>query len=115
MLKEERTMPNKSKPSTQLPANAGRRRVCFEVAADPDSQVTVAGTFNSWDPETHVLRPSEEKGRFKRFVYLPPGQYEYKFVIDGAWSADPNCPSFAPNQYGTLNSVLEVEPKPEKS
>ena len=101
---------NTTNKSSKPSSNAGRRRVCFEVDAEPGSQVSVAGSFNSWDPEAHVLRPTAGPGHFKRIVYLEPGEYEYKFVIDGNWSADPNCPSFAANNYGTLNSVLEVSP-----
>ena len=107
---------NPTSKSSKSSANAGRRRICFEVDAELGSQVSVAGSFNSWNPEAHVFRPAAAAGHFKRIVYLEPGDYEYKFVIDGNWSADPNCPSFAANTFGTLNSVLEVFPaKPGKS
>ncbi len=101
---------NTTTKSSKSSGNAGRRRVCFEVDAEPGSQVCVAGSFNSWNPEAHVLRPAAGAGHFKRIVYLEPGAYEYKFVIDGNWSVDPNCPSFAANNLGTLNSILEVSP-----
>ena len=95
------------------PANLGRRRVCFEVEADPGSRVAVAGSFNRWDPEKHVLKQKSSDGHYQRVLFLPPGDYEYKFVIDGDWSADPNCEHFAANEFGTLNSVLHVN-KPAK-
>ena len=86
---------------------AGKRRVCFEVDAEPGSQVAVAGSFNNWRADTHLL--SEPKaGHFKRLVYLPPGDYEYKFVIDGDWTADPKCEQWKHNEFGSLNSILSV-------
>ena len=44
-------------------------------------------------------------------MMLEPGTYEYKFVVDGEWKLDSNNPNFAPNDLGTLNSVLVVESK----
>ncbi len=87
---------------------AGKRRICFEVQADPGSHVSVAGDFNGWRPETHLLK-EPEAGHFKRMVYLAPGDYEYKFVIDGDWTADPKCEAWKHNEFGSLNSVLKVE------
>ena len=105
-------MSSNTKPTVRAAksaSTAGRRRICFEIDADPGSEVCVAGSFNAWNPSSHLLKPVGEGGHFKRFVYLPPGKYEYKFVIDGSWTADPNCVSFAPNKFGSLNSLLEVE------
>jgi 1,4-alpha-glucan branching enzyme len=87
----------------------GRRRVQFVVEADPGSQVSVAGSFNGWDPDAHLLKEKGKGGRFERTVYLKPGNYQYKFVINGAWSADPQCPHFTSNDFGTLNSLLNVK------
>jgi hypothetical protein len=39
---------------------------------------------------------------------LPPGLYQYKFVVDGQWLPDPNAHAFAPNGFGTVNSVIEI-------
>ena len=40
---------------------------------------------------------------------LEPGKYEYKFVVDGTWCADPECLDCVPNDQGTLNSVIVVK------
>ena len=42
---------------------------------------------------------------------LPPGAYEYKFVVDGEWLTDPGNPEVRPNAFGTYNSVLLVAAK----
>lgn len=47
-------------------------------------------------------------GHWARSLALPPGRYEYKFVVAGQWLPDPNAHEYAFNGYGTLNSVIEV-------
>jgi hypothetical protein len=39
---------------------------------------------------------------------LPPGRYEYKFIVDAAWTTDPAGTQEVPNAFGTTNSVVEV-------
>lgn len=76
----------------------------------PGSAVYAVGSFNNWDPGHHRLRESPTRpGHYERFLVLPPGRYEYKFVIDGKWSADPGCDQWVVNEFQTLNSVLVVE------
>ncbi len=41
---------------------------------------------------------------------LPPGRYEYKFLVDGQWVPDVKAKNSVFNRYGTLNSVIEVQP-----
>ena len=90
----------KSKPKT--------KRVTFEVHADPGSQVLLAGDFNAWDPTSTPLTDNSGTGIFSVVLSLPPGTHEYKFVIDGTWCVDPNCPDWVQNSLGTLNSVRKV-------
>jgi 1,4-alpha-glucan branching enzyme len=89
------------------PASA-RRRVHFSVKANPGSEVCVAGTFNDWAPRKHPLACQGEEGVYAARILVPKGRHEYKFVIDGVWCVDPACPDWAPNAYGSLNSVIEV-------
>jgi 5'-AMP-activated protein kinase regulatory beta subunit len=39
---------------------------------------------------------------------LPPGVYQYKFIVDGQWRHDPNQPCVYDDQ-GNINNVLEVQ------
>ena len=81
----------------------------FAVEAEPKSEVAVAGTFNDWQPLPLACKRSEAAGaEFSKMIYLPAGRYEYKFLINGNWSIDPNCPTWSPNEYGSLNSVVNV-------
>ena len=85
---------------------ARRKRVQFKVQADPQCKVSVAGSFNDWSPDKHVLKYKD--GVFALSVLLPKGRYEYKFVIDGHWCVDPGCAEWSHNSYGSLNSVINV-------
>ena len=89
------------------PGTKGRRMV-FEFSAEPGSQVFVAGTFNNWDPTQSPLKSNSNNSHFKATLRLPPGTHEYKFVVNGVWTADPKCADWVPNAYGSLNSVVEV-------
>lgn len=89
-------------------SKTGRRRVRFAFRADPGSRVCVAGTFNGWDPDKTVLRDRTGRGEYVRQVLLDPGRYEYKFVVNGVWCVDPENPHWVPNEFGTLNSVLDL-------
>ena len=91
-----------------MSSTSGKKRVTFAVEAEPQSDVSVAGSFNDWEPIPLSCREADSGSKFMRMIYLPKGRYEYKFLIDGAWSIDPNCPSWSPNEYGSLNSVVEV-------
>jgi len=87
---------------------ATRRKVRFELAGEPSSRASVAGTFNNWDPAGNPLTYKRDSGRFTANLSLAPGRYEYKFVVNDAWIPDPNCPDSAPNDLGSMNSVLTV-------
>jgi 1,4-alpha-glucan branching enzyme len=67
-------------------------------------EVAIAGSFNYWQPQ-----PLHKRGEdwFLELI-LPPGKYEYRFLIDGEWKDDPLAAAYVKNPYGTLNSVLMV-------
>jgi len=90
-----------------VPEESGRR-VRFELSAEPGSKVYVAGTFNNWNPMANPLKDNPDSGHYKAELRIPAGTHEYKFVVNGIWSADPKCPTWAPNGLGSLNSVLHV-------
>ena len=93
-------------------AKTARRRVEFVIAAGPGHEsVGLAGSFNDWDPAKKQLVDKKGDGVYRGILMLPPGEYEYKFVVDGKWCIDENNPCLASNDLGTLNSVIKVEAK----
>lgn len=91
-----------SKTSTK-----GRRSVVFELRAEPGSEVFLSSSFNGWEPAARKM--SYQNNRYTARLLPPPGRYEYRFVIDGIWCVDPECPDWGPNEHGSLNSVLVVD------
>jgi len=89
-------------------SSGSKKKVPFALRTRPGSHVAVAGTFNNWDPTANPLTDNPEEGHFKTVLSLPKGTYEYKFVVDGVWSADPMCTEQAPDGCGSHNSVLHV-------
>jgi 1,4-alpha-glucan branching enzyme len=76
------------------------------VPGDSVGKVELAGDFNSWQP---IRMRKRKNGSYVAVVALAPGIYDYKFVVDGQWRADPDNSAWAMNPYGTLNSVVEVK------
>ena len=83
--------------------------VIFKIHAPPGSKVCVAGTFNNWDT-TSIKLSKYSKGTYSAMVLLPPGKYEYKFIINGEWRNGPEGCEQVPNAFGTTNSILVVGP-----
>lgn len=84
------------------------RKIDFQVTTEPGSEVFVAGSFNNWNPTQYRMRDNPGSGHCKTTLVLPAGRHEYKFVVNGEWCADPDCAESAPNDQGSLNSVILV-------
>jgi 1,4-alpha-glucan branching enzyme len=86
-----------------------KTRVTFSVRAEVGSKVFLAGCFNNWDPTAKQMEDKKGTGEFTCCINLPKGKYEYKFVIDGVWVADGECPDWVQNDMGSMNSVKIVD------
>jgi 1,4-alpha-glucan branching enzyme len=88
-----------------------RKRVIFKIHAPGAQSVTVAGTFNDWNMESSPLKKDKKNGDdvWQRIVYLEPGEYKYRFVVDGSWCDDPDCPERMGNEFGTFDSIVRVQ------
>ena len=86
----------------------GKRKVVFTCRADAESAVFVAGSFNDWDPNFTRMEYDKSTKSFSCEVKLAPGSYEYKFVVNGVWGMDYENDNVSANDFGTLNSVVEV-------
>lgn len=72
------------------------------------NQVYLAGSFNDWRPDELAMEKTEE-GWFIPFV-LAPGNYEYKFVVDGRWILDPANPHVLKREHQDPNSLMSIDP-----
>ena len=88
---------------------AAVKAVTFTVHAEKGKAVYVAGEFNKWNPTAKKMAYKAKEGLYAATIKLAAGTYEYKFVIDGTWCADPENVNSVPNDQGTFNSVIEVK------
>lgn len=85
-----------------------KSQVTFVYApADGCRKVQLAGTFNNWDPQAGVMTRQKD-GSFRKRLTLEPGEYRYKFLVDGQWVEDPEAERLVPNQFGTYDSLVSV-------
>ncbi|MED6156327.1 hypothetical protein PIB30_117967 [Stylosanthes scabra] len=95
---------------------SGLKEVQLEFCGDADA-VEVAGSFNGWhhriklDPQPLTSSVDFGGSRKKRFwsttLWLYPGVYEIKFVVDGHWRIDPQRESVSRGHIS--NNILRVD------
>jgi hypothetical protein len=83
--------------------------IILRVRAVGAEKVTVAGTFNGWNPETAPLL-SIGDGWWEIHMKLEPGLYEYVYVVDGVWTTPPEAAVTVSDGFGGYNGILEILP-----
>jgi hypothetical protein len=73
---------------------------------DDAKQVMLAGNFNDWDPRGLIMKKTDEAWVYS--YVLGPGNYQYKFVVDGKWMTDPENPNFVIGPKGNKNSFMVI-------
>jgi 1,4-alpha-glucan branching enzyme len=101
-------------PARSVEPSAGPRitpqGVQFSLYSTKVKKVNIAGTFNNWSMTADPLYDREGTGMWTILLPLPPGKYEYKFIIDGEeWIPDPANPTTTDDGFGGYNSVITVE------
>jgi hypothetical protein len=102
--------PVASQPRTA--SATGSVLVRFEYVAPAAHQVTLAGSFNGWNDSTIAFTRGTQPGVWSVTVALPPGEYQYLFVVDGErWIPDPAAHAQVEDDFGQRNSLLVVGPR----
>jgi 1,4-alpha-glucan branching enzyme len=114
------TMPKLKKLPVQRTKNHGQSSALATMPAVSEvefvlecigaGQVYVCGDFNGWRPASLRMIGQPEAGLWEKRLLLPVGRHEYKFIVDGNWLHDPEARENVRNGFGSLNSVLEVQP-----
>lgn len=89
--------------------------VLFIQPGGPDEQFAVAGDHNDWQPACTPMHYDSKRGAHVCAIKLPPGKFSYRIVINGKWVRDPFNPMMEPNPYGSVNSIVVVGERPERS
>ena len=59
-----------------------RRRVNFSLEATEAKEIILMGDFNNCNPKKDLMH-KDKNGMWVKTVIIPPGKYEYKFLVDG--------------------------------
>ena len=79
------------------------------VCCGADREVQVAGSWNQWTPRDLDLVGDDT---WMLSLSIPPGTFQYKYIIDGVWIHDPSK-KWLQDAEGNVNNVLKVESKLE--
>ena len=85
-----------------------RRRVTMTFEAPYAGAVSLMGDFNQWNEKKHPMKNGKH-GMWKKIIMVPPGQYEYRFLVDGQWQNDPANDQLCANCFGSTNNILEIK------
>ncbi len=64
------------------------KKVQFHLYHPRAEGVFLAGDFNNWNVVSLPMKKDGD-GFWEANVILPPGRYEYRFWVNGAWHDDP--------------------------
>lgn len=83
-------------------------RYTFTVLPKSDNpKAYLAGTFNNWSPTTLPMIP-DQNGIPHLTMYLEPGRYFYKYLLDGEIVTDANLPVLPDGRGGEMNMLTIV-------
>lgn len=84
-----------------------RKKITFSIDLSGAKKVILMGDFNNWNPKKHLMK-QDRNGVWNKAVIIPPGNYEYKFLVDGQWKEDPQNDQTCLNCFGTYNNILNL-------
>ena len=95
----------KQAKAAKKPARPGKAGTVFSLDAPDAGEASVAGSFNGWTLVPLIRNPA---GAWTCTMPLEPGEYEYRFFVDGVWWDDPVNEMRRGNEFGTQNCILTV-------
>ena len=105
---EAKKKEKKKKEKAPLPSKKkGDGEIKFVFLAPEAGEMYLTGDFVQWNPKLIPMKKGKD-GLWKAKVLLPPGRYEYKFIMDGQWVQDIPGAERVPNPFGTENGVIQV-------
>lgn len=83
------------------------RKVIFRYKSDTAKKVQLAGAMTGWGDSPIDMKKGED-GIWSVELQLSPGTYQYKFIVDGSWIADPVNDNTVDDGYGGRNPLVVV-------
>lgn len=91
-----------------LYSNVYSKEKQFIFSAPEAREVYVVGDFNNWEISQEAKLAKNDNGMWEKRIYLPPGHYRYKFIVDGLYFEDPENPQKEVNTYGNYYSIFDL-------
>ena len=95
------------RPQARQPLMAQPDGLHFVFRGPPGETVTVAGSFNNWDPFMYELREGPP-GTYSIRIPLPPGRHQYAFFHRGERFPDPYNPVRVFSMEGKVASEIVI-------
>eukprot|EP00438_Fugacium_kawagutii_P021575 Skav212159 [mRNA] locus=scaffold754:208034:210088:+ [translate_table: standard] len=92
-----------------LSGNMGSGQLHISIKRPKAKKVEIAGLDVGWHERIPMVK-DPTTGEFVLDKETPPGTYQYKFIVDGEWTADTDLPHVTDN--GNLNNVVRVKLTP---
>lgn len=96
-------------PFTAAPAGPPLQEIAFLLEQPGADCVYLCGDFTNWRPAGLRLIGNRQVGLWETRLPVPPGRHEYRFLVDGQWTPDPDAPENVRGSDGSLNSIFEVQ------
>ena len=94
---------------SDLPSASIGDAYLFKLKGFTNAQkVALAGNFNDWKPRELFMKKTKDGWELP--YALGPGNYQYKFIVDGNWMTDPAHNRNVDDGKGNVNSFLVVKP-----
>ncbi|WP_106793424.1 hypothetical protein [Aquimarina sp. Aq78] len=74
---------------------------------DDARKVVLSGSFNKWNKEMFIM--TKAKDGWTLTLKIRPGEYQYKFIVDGNWIEDSTNPRKVLNEFNGFNSLIDVK------
>jgi hypothetical protein len=84
------------------------KNIEFFLEVPSAHSVKLAADFTDWEKSPVELSQSKD-GIWHAAVPLSPGEYFYRFIVDGEWHDDPRPVARVSNPFGTSDAVLRVD------
>lgn len=83
-------------------------KIRFTCPTRKGKRAFLVGDFNCWDEHSHRMK-QDNKDQLQLDLDIPPGKYNFKYLVDGVWWNDPDADDYAQNSWGSEDSVIKVD------
>jgi hypothetical protein len=108
--------PGRQAHNPHQPPGQHRVPLIIRFQSPEAGSVHLIGSFNDWQPAGYAMRPSGPNHQWTIRIQVPPGSYEYAFLVDNNQIVpDPEASFYKSDSFGSSNAILFVDAADENS